>query len=179
MVTQNIPIAGSYSIPSTDHGRGTVNITTTEEGTGGAIFHLLSEKKAFLIGTDPNEANGGQIVAQQGAPFSTSSLQGTFAFSMRGFNLSAMLEVGKLGSMVLDGSGSLSGSQAVNVVGFLGPNVLLTGTYSVDANGRGQAMISDATLEEHYALYAVDSSHVYLMNTDSGAALFGSMVAQI
>jgi hypothetical protein len=96
MVTQSVPIAGTYSIPATDMGRGTVNITTADEGTGGAIIYLVSEMKAFMISTDSGEANGGQMVAHEGTPCSTSSLQGTFLHSLRGFNINAMVEVGKL-----------------------------------------------------------------------------------
>ena len=168
MPSQNQPFTGTYSIPATDHGRGTLDL--------GGIFYVVSEKKVFSIGTD--KATAGQMVAQEGAPFSTSSLQGTFLFSLRGFNVNAMVEVGKLGSLTLNGNGSLSGSMAVNFGGFLNPNVPLTGTYSVGTNGRGQVTTSDGTFEEHYTIYVVDSSHVYLLYTDPDAALFGSMEAQ-
>ena len=176
--SQNVAFTGSYSIPATDMGRGTVSLITPD-GTEGAIFYLISEKKAFLLGTSTSGSTAGQIVAQQGAPFSTSSLQGTFVHSIRGINVNFMMEVGKLGSLSLDGDGSLSGSQAVNMGGILSPFVGgLTGTYSVEANGRGQATISDGTFEEHYTVYVVDSSHAYLLYTDPDAALFGSLEAK-
>ncbi|HUZ46929.1 MAG TPA: hypothetical protein VMW54_09850 [Terriglobia bacterium] len=174
-VTRNSPFTGTYSIPVTDHGRGTVTITTSEGPSGGAIFYLVSKKKAFMVGTETSSPDGGQIVAQQGAPFSTGSLQGAFVHTLRGFSYG--LEVGLLGSLNLDGSGTLSGSQAVNVAGILASNVALTGTYSVGANGRGEATITGGA-ESSYALYVVDSSHALLLETDPDATTFGSLVSQ-
>jgi len=174
-VTQGTLFTGTYSIPATDMGRGTVTIVTPD-GTGGGIFYLVSEKKAFLLGTETSEPTAGLIVAQEGAPFSTSSLQGTFIYSLRGFSF--MLEAGIVGSLWPDGSGTLSARENVNIGGMLfGP--ALAGTYSVGENGRGEVTMNDGVNEFLYTLYVVDSSHAFLVETDTtGRVLFGNIVKQ-
>jgi len=168
LASQNQSFAGTYSVPPSDHGRGTSDL--------GAIFYIVSEKKALMISTD--SAKAGQIVAQQGVPFSTNSLQGTFAFSMRGFDALGG-EIGVLGSASVDGSGNYASSEAVNHAGILTANETLTGTYSVSQNGRGQLVITVDGNQFLHTLYVVDSSHAFVMEMDtSGTALFGSMEAQ-
>lgn len=173
--SQNVAFTGSYSIPATDKGRGTMSLVTPD-GTEGAIFYLVSEKKAFLLGTSTNSPVAGQMVAQEGAPFSTSSLQGTFIYSLRGYSF--MLEAGIVGSLWPDGNGALTARENVNVGGMLsGPG--LTGTYSVGENGRGEVTMNDGVNEFLYTLYVVDSSHAFLVETDTtGRVLFGNIVKQ-
>ncbi len=175
--SKNVAFTGSYSIPATNKGRGTMSFVTPN-GTEGAIFYLVSEKKAFLLGTSTDSPVAGQMLAQEGVPFSTSSLQGTYVFSMRGFDATGG-EIGVLGSASVDGSGNYTGSEAVNHAGTLTPNETSSGTYSVGENGRGQLTMTVGGMVFTYPIYVVDSSLAFVVETDSsGAVLFGSLVRQ-
>lgn len=172
-VNQAVSFTGAYSIPATDQGRGTASLTTSN-GTVNFIFYVVSDKKAFVVSADTSSVEGGQLLAQE--PFSNSSFQGNFAFSLRGFD--TLGEVDVVGGFGADGSGSLKGTEDVNDAGTLSSKVLLTGTYSVGQDGRGQVTVTAGGIVSAYDIYVADSANAFLIGTDSSQAVFGSTAKQ-
>lgn len=172
-VSQDVSFTGAYSIPATDLSRGTASFTTSA-GTLNFVFYVVSDKKAFIVSTDTSSVLGGKLVAQE--PYSDGALQGSFAFSWRG--LDTLGEVGVVGDMVADGSGSLSGSEAINDAGTLSTNIFVTGTYAAGQSGRGQVTVTAGGIVSAFNIYVADSSNAFLIGTDSSQAVFGTTARQ-
>ena len=60
-----------------------------------------------------------------------------------------------------------------------GDNLLSASTYSVDTNGRGTFQLTDASGTYNYALYVVDASKSYFIETDADPATAVLGVAEL
>jgi len=78
------------------------------------------------------------------AGFSNSSLKGTYVFSASGFNSSSNYNYAVVGVFIADGAGNISSGtrDTVNDNGGQSLSEPITGTYSVNQDGRGQAVLN-------------------------------------
>jgi hypothetical protein len=80
------------------------------------------------------------------------------------------------GQLFLNGQGALAGAVDVNAAGVLSTDVPVSGTYTMNATGRGTATITSAAGTWTMTLYVKDAGTIYLMGTSSPSS--GSLVRQ-
>jgi hypothetical protein len=150
---------GTYSISS--NGRGTM---TAEN----LVFYLVSPQKGFVIDLTSTVGRAGVFEAQQGAPFTTASLAGSFGVQVNGlatggerFNLQ--------GRFAAHSAGNLSGAQDMNQAGILTEGESFEGVpYSVDADGRGAITDLNANIPSA-VFYVVSPSRYFILGSDVAA----------
>lgn len=155
-------------------GRGTASITTTT-GTLNFAFYVVDATHIKMVETDALPALSGEAFRQTGAT-SNASINGPFAFTVAGNDLAAgPFAAG--GVFTSNGAGGISsGTLDFNDAGAPTQNAPITGTYSLDASGRGTATISGiVTLD--FVLYPTTNG-VQMLNVDSGLQVSGTAFAQ-
>ena len=173
-VSPNVSFTGTVSAISAS-GRGTVRFTTT----GGNIdlaFYMVSPNEAFVVETDTVNVSIGKFRAQQGGTFSNSSVSGSYGLNLFTGNTSANL----IGQVSADGAGGLSGTEDINLFSSQSSGVALTSgsTYSVSSNGRGTAVVNNASGTLHYSFYLVSPSRAFVVGADSSNVGIGNLEKQ-
>jgi hypothetical protein len=99
------------------------------------------------------------------AGFSDASLTGTYVFSVSGFNSNRSFSYASIGVFAADGAGNItSGTRdTVNDTGGQTLSEPITGTYSVNQDGRGQAVLNGSSGQVIYR---------FVMQSPSSARLF-------
>jgi hypothetical protein len=158
--SQSLPVSGAYDIAA--NGRG--GLTMAAGGTNHAAFYLLSSNTACTVGVDSWGPGVSRIVPQAGGkPFSAASLNGRYAFALRGTLSSEGTDI--TGQILLNGLGALAGAVDVNASGVLSENVPVTGSYTMGSTGRGTATISSATSTWTVTMYLADPGAISLIGT--------------
>ena len=98
-VTTNLAASGTLSVPSTS-GRGTLTLTSTL-GTLTFAYYQVDGTRLKLVEIDGANALAGDLVMQPAGPFTNSSFQGRFAFTMAGSKGGAAFGMGGLFTMNL------------------------------------------------------------------------------
>jgi hypothetical protein len=119
-----------------------------------------------VLYTDGDRVENG-VVERQVASFSPASLNGYFGFGVSGYDTVDYIDT--TGVLHLDGAGGLNVEQWRNFTGALS-HTSSSGTYSLQANGRGTAATTDGV---HLQFYVVSNSKLYLLQTDSGTTVSG------
>ena len=111
--------------------------------------------------------------------YSTSSLQGQFAFSISGKNASGAFV--RAGSFVADGAGNLnSGAEDVNSAsGATATPISFAGTYTVAADGRGTLKFSDGLTPASFNFVLVNGSQLQIIGFDSTGTATGQANAVV
>jgi hypothetical protein len=169
-VVVNAPVTGTYTITA---GRGTATITGA--GTIHFVFYP-SSGGLQLLGTDATNVSTGTAFQQSGAPFSTSSIAGTYGLNYSGTNSAG--EVDAIAQFNATGTGSLSGALDLNNAGVVAGNLALTGTYSTAANGRGTGTLNSAAGPVNIIFYMASSSRVVFIEADSFQVSSGIFLKQ-
>jgi hypothetical protein len=125
------------------------------------ILYLVSNAKAFVVGTDAS-ANSGLLEAQSGSPFTNASLKGNY---LGGTIPWPDLQVVSL--VAADGAGNAQITSDSSGSTGLQSNVKLTGTYSVDTNGRA-VFTGDSTSR---IFYVVSPTKTVLLSGEAGGYL--------
>lgn len=110
--------------------------------------------------------------------YSTSSLQGQFAFSLSGSNTSGHFF--RAGSFTADSSGGLSSViEDVNPApGGAGNPIITTGAYTVGSDGRGQLSFNDGLTPAKFDFVLVNSGQLQIIGFDSSGTASGQANAQ-
>ncbi len=175
----NVPItAGTYQVAS--NGRVTASFTSSS-GTVNKVFWLVSPSQAFFVTasnpTDSSLVEDGTANLQQTTAFSTSSINGQFAFMMDGFNPAALVD--RVGTLQWDGAGNLKLNELVNDSGVTSTPGVLTGTYSVGTNGRVAGSITNLSVNPNdLVFYMISNTDGYVLQDDSGTELIGRISQQ-
>ncbi len=173
------PVTGTYNVAA--NGRGTANlIISSDEGvTVPLVFWLASAGSGVLLETDGTVLTGA-ILAQQGGPFTTSSMQGNFAFGMNGGFCEGCGEEGtwfdSVGQFAADGAGNLAGTEDYYLtgVGLAFPGVITDGSYSIAANGRGTGQLSSGSLGTlPLIFYLVNPAEAIMLSATPALPLVG------
>jgi hypothetical protein len=149
--------AATYTV---DAATGRTPITS---GTTKAILYLVSNANAFVLGTDAS-ASSGLLEGQLGAPFTNASLKGNY---LGGTIPWPDLHVVSL--VAADGAGNVQITSDSSGSNGLQPDQKLSGTYSVDAQGRAVFTVSgDATRR---IFYVVSPARTVLLSGEAGGYL--------
>ncbi|HEX5434959.1 MAG TPA: hypothetical protein VFY05_12035 [Candidatus Angelobacter sp.] len=179
IVTAQPISAGTLQVAST--GRGTASITTAA-GPLNFVFYVVDANHIKLVETDKLPALAGDAFRQTG-PISNASLTGPFAFTAggtdtaNGSSLGGAFATGAV--LTTDGAGTISsGSADINDAGSPTTNIAITGTYALDASGRGTATLSSTTAGSlNFVIYPTVNG-VQLLDVDSGRVVSGAAFAQ-
>jgi hypothetical protein len=169
------PITGG-SLQVTNNGRGTAAITTSS-GPLNFAFYVVDANHIKLIETDNLPAISGEAFRQNG-PISNASFTGPFAFTTAGADVAHGSSA--FGAVLTsDGAGNItSGSADFNNGGAVTTKIAVTGTYALDASGRGTATLTSASAGTfHFVIYPT-LNEVEMLNVDSGLAMTGAAFAQ-
>ena len=173
-----VPFIGSYTMSSA--GRAAVTFNPRTGVTMQEVFWMVSPTRAFFVINSATKVEDGTIDQQQTTAFSTSSLNGQFAFVMDGFDSASFVD--RVGTLQTDGRGNLSLNELLNR--FVPPNLgsittpgVLAGTYSVASNGRVSANIP--SLSSNLVFYMVSSSFGYTLQNDSATQISGNIALQV
>jgi hypothetical protein len=118
--------------------------------------------------------------------FSNADLNGQYAFLMQGTDSATFSTLGRVGSFTADGKGNImTGMEDVNSAGTGGvttPISPLTGTYSIQADGRGTISIFDTTTPPNqplvFSVTLLSPSQGYIVETDGIATASGTFDLQ-
>jgi hypothetical protein len=169
------PISGG-SIQVASNGRGTASITTAG-GTLNFAFYVVDANHIKLVETDSLPALAGDAFRQSGT-ISAASLNGPFAFTVAGNDV-AVGPFAAGGVFSSNGNGTItSGIEDLNDAGSVATNVAITGTYSINASGRGTANITTATLGTLTFAFYPTTNGVQLLETDTGLVVSGAAFPQ-
>jgi hypothetical protein len=170
-ISEALTFSGSYSATST--GRGTATLTSAN-GTSNYVIYLISPSTAYFLETDSTAVVTGIAEQQAAVTFSSSSLQGNFNFVLGDSILGG---TALSGQFVADGSGTLSGTEDEDTFGTLTSNAAITGTYSVENNGRGTSAINDtiggSNNTSNFHFYFVSGSQIRSVEVDPTIFMFG------
>jgi hypothetical protein len=159
-VTTN-SLSGSYQVQS--NGR----VGFTGLGSRLAAAYLISPNQGFIIGSD-TAVTYGLLEQQTGAPYSASSIQGSYALFAP--KEPATNAVNMIGQLAATGGGTISGT----LDEFIPPSMPLTdqalaGTYTVASDGSGTMTPNDIQgFPENLVLYVVSPGSVRMIPTDPG-----------
>jgi hypothetical protein len=110
--------------------------------------------------------------------YSTSSLQGQFAFSMQGRNASGPFF--RAGSFVADGAGHLNSvlEDINSASGATTAPISSTGAYTVSADGRGTLQFNDALTPASFHFVLVNGARLQIIGFDAAGTATGEADAQ-
>jgi len=170
--TSNISFsAGTYTV---DSGTGRVDVTLNASRSIHEVSYLVSSSRAFFLIDDSSKVEDGTLDLQPSSSFSNASLNGQFAFVMDGFDATTLKD--RIGTLQADGNSGLTLNEVVNAGGAISVPGPLSGTYSVSTNGRTTASISG--LSSNLILYLISSNDAYIVQSDSGTEISGTISKQ-
>jgi hypothetical protein len=163
----------TYSISGV---RGTLNLQTSDGSTTSfAIYPTVNGVQ--VIETDAGTVGTGSAFGQTG-PFTNGSISGAY-----GLNFTAVTgtQVDSTASLNADGAGTLKGIidiNELNTSGFPAPGSTLSGTYSLNSDGRGSFDLTSGLGTQTMAVYVVNSSRALFIEVDGGVVSVGSIEHQ-
>lgn len=172
-----LPVSGSYTVTADGRGSGTLTFTVNGSQVQFGLDFVLTSGSHGLITRFDNDGSGSGSIDLQSTSVAQSALQGSYAFGLYGVDGSSINALSTAGSFTLDANGKVtSGLEDLNDNGnSAGYQALpLQGTVQVGSPGPAQ-LTTDAgafgTL--HFDVWAIDSTHLKLIETDAAAFLEG------
>jgi hypothetical protein len=128
------------------------------------------------VAQDSPNSTASLIVTISG--YSTSSLQGQFAFSLTGTNAAGRFV--RAGSFVADGAGNLNSvlEDANGAAGATSAPISATGTYTVRADGRGTMQLDDGLTPASFDFVLVNGTQLRIIGFDGSGTATGRANAQ-
>ena len=162
-----LAITGSLNTPSSS-GRGTGSITDAS-GTVTFIYYIVSSSTLRFLVSESNAIGMGSAEAQSG-PFSTSSLNGSYAFGSRADDSTSGINAqNTVGVFTAGGNGTIStGTLDAVRDGISYTQVGLSGSYTVSSNGRVAVTVSPSGLGAiEQVFWMVSPSRAFLLTDDT------------
>ena len=161
----------TYSIQA--NGRGTM---TLYAGGGVNILstYMVAPNQLLYICLSPNySVSTGQLLPQASGTYDQSLIRGSWAVNLRETYYYWPGKADVTAQIASDGAGNLTGTADVNAViedgpdRSLVPDSAITGIYTMDANGRGEATLNFNSISTEYAIYAASGRALYIVPIDS------------
>lgn len=173
--TANQPFSGSISIGS--GARGSASFTDST-GTRSYSFYIVSPGQLQFIETDTQGTLSGTAFQQQSVTAATTFL-GTYVFYVSGN--SGATPYGAAGGFSTNTTtaGNINaGTDDINQGGNVVSNATLTGSFTIDASGRGTVTLNGPTASSNYVYYFISPSSAFVLSTDSGINASGLLYLQ-
>ncbi|MGH8321140.1 MAG: hypothetical protein ACRESX_07510 [Gammaproteobacteria bacterium] len=169
---------GSYTFDGNAHG--TLSIKDTN-GTHNYSYYTVSASNFALLSTDPTVTASGNFTSQTAMTYSSTSLNGPYAFLMNGN--SATQGYAQAGQFNPNGMGSLGTvTEDINTLGNLQTDLITAGTYAFDpsVNGRGTLTINNqgTGAPTSYVFYMLSPQLAEFITTNSNFVAGGYIVMQ-
>jgi hypothetical protein len=186
-VQQQVAVSGHYVLYPDGRGNLVFNANACHPAGITLRFALnTGATSGSLIEFDGLATTKGMLTQQNAAAFNAAAINGIYAFRAAGLDTRGNPANGPeglalVGMFAADGAGNISGGvDDVNDYGTVnGENALSASTYSVDSNGRGGLQLTDASGTYNYAMYVVDATKSYFIETDSAPATAVLGVAEL
>jgi hypothetical protein len=179
--TPGVPISvtgGTYQIGS--DGRGTAVIQTAT-GSFNLQLAVSSHEKAFIVRTDANANQGAGTFELQKSISGASALNGPYVLSASGFSTgTSAVRVTEAGSILTLSTGAISGGFIDVDNNFTAQaNPISSGSFTQPtSDGRGTVTFSTTTSTQHFAYYAIDSTHAKVIAIDGTSSACGELFSQ-
>ncbi|HEY6305286.1 MAG TPA: hypothetical protein VI488_02360 [Candidatus Angelobacter sp.] len=171
---QAVATTGTYSVSG---GRGTATLNGGFGSVNLAFYPSTGGLQTLEIDT-PIVASG-TALQQSGAPFSNSSINGSFGLNLTGVDIVNSVEVDGIAQFNTTGTGTLSGAFDFNDGGALSNSLALNGTYTVSSNGRAVATLNPSSLGTFNVIfYMASGSRVLFMEPDVNQVSVGVFASQ-
>jgi hypothetical protein len=167
---------GGGSLQVSGNGRGTA-LLNTAAGPLNFAFYVVDANHIKLLETDSLPALAGDAFRQSGT-ISNASLSGPFAFTVAGNDVTAgPFAAGAVFNA--DGAGNItSGTEDLNDAGSATPNAPISGTYALDASGRGTLSLSNPVVGTLiFAIYPTTNG-VQMLDTKGSLVVTGAAFPQ-
>jgi hypothetical protein len=163
-----VPLGGSYSLAA-DH-TGTLVLGLPYGTNDWKVAVAADGDRAFIQAYfSPEVLSSTVLLRTDPARFSNAGIDGSYVFLLEGADV-AGTRVVDIGRFNADGAGNIvSGALETNAGGALS-STLLTGSYSVAANGRAAATLTIAGRSFSFALYVIDAERLVMVSNDDLAA---------
>lgn len=172
-ITTNVAASGTLSVPSTS-GRGTLTLTSTL-GTQTFAYYQVDDTRLKLVEIDGANALAGDLVMQPAGPFTNSSFQGRFAFTMAGSKGGAAFGMGGLFTMNL-------GTITNRLLDGVNQTVFDTqGSYVVTDPASGRTTVTwtvNNGATSQFVLYPRNDGGFVILEIDASAAAEGIVLPQ-
>jgi hypothetical protein len=174
----------TYMISSDGRGKATLQVTNTAASLNTPVdvdFVLTSSTHGLIMFSNGGSASG-TIDLQPAAVTQTSLGSTAFAFNLAGTDVNGN-PIASVGAFTLDGNGNIVSSPA-GVVDFnydTAPStgLVLTGGVGVGSGtGPGVATLSSSFGVLNFDVYAIDSTHLKLIENDAQAMVVGDVYTQ-
>ncbi len=156
---------------------GSVTFTNSDRSTEHDKFVLDNANQgAYLIQTDNNFTQSSIAVAQGTATCTDLGVKHTYAFEATGTVVGSG-QAAYVGQLVLNGAGKLTGTANISQDGSIASGVALTGTYQINSNCTGSAVVTPKGLPAMKANLVVVNGGKELMviETDATTVITGSL----
>jgi hypothetical protein len=170
----NVAFSSGSFYKVTSNGRGIAMFTAGSRNYS-LVFYLGATGNAVLQEIDSSITSDGSFARQQGAPFSTTSIQGSYAMQATGLSAGAVQTL--QGQLNADGSGKVpSGTVDVSKAGTPPTSDAVSGTYSApSSNGRSALSLNPTADIGNFAAYVVNPTQVFVVGIDTGHVAAGAM----
>ncbi len=172
-------LVGTYSVQS--NCTGSMTVRANSQLTNALTFQVINNAQAMIVAI----SNAGEVVtgrayrstAGSGSPqCSNGSLSGTYGYVLTGNAAQSGLSYvySESGQVAANGSGSLTTTSVTNFGGTFS-NVAGTGTYSLNNQCYGTAIVTTPTSTSNYEIaIAEDGQVVLFLETDTGRTVGGT-----
>jgi hypothetical protein len=176
-----IPFTANYGVFDGPRGR----FQTAETLQGGAIdnlvFYMIDPDRALFLDSNSSQGAQGEFRKSTGAPYTSSSLSGTYSFYLQGCPLSGTNCNGlytQTGVFTADGNGNVTISFDTNSAGNKTTQTVVSGSYVVGDSGSSGGLIT--TAPEKIRFYFADGTHLFLEDGDAAPSrrVIGEAVKQ-
>lgn len=166
-----LAVTGTYITAPNGRGTATIQAGSLTNHVG---FYLSAANSAISVGLDTWGTGLSDFSPRGDGPFGVASLDGHYAFALRGTLASPGNDIS--GQVLFNGLGALAGVIDINAAGVIQPDVPVTGSYTMSASGRGTATITTGSATWTMTIYIKDAAKALLLGTSFPGN--GSLVRQ-
>jgi hypothetical protein len=168
----DVPVTGSYNVAS--NGRATITLNPQGMNPISLTAWMVSPSYGFFLVNAADLAQDGRLDQQEGAPFSTASLNGRSAFYMFGSESPTSPWIVRVGVVTFDGNNGVNFTNYyANHSGSTAQHGSMSGNYVVGAGGRVDAFSVGSTTSQ--VIYLTSDGSGSLMLDASGSEMAGSI----
>jgi hypothetical protein len=174
-----LTLTGTFSSPGSI-GRGVGSINDSSGVTNNFIYYIVDASHIFLMESDSGIIGIGAATGQAGAPFSSASLNGSYAFGSRADDTSGLNAVRTIGVFTAGGNGSISTGSLDSVVdgtSYVAAGV--SGSYTIAGNGRAAVTLTVQNIGVvEQIFYLVSTSQAYFLTNNTSKVEDGTASQQ-
>jgi hypothetical protein len=160
---QNLTFTGTYLVGSDN--RGTMTLTTTL-GTSTYGFAIGANGETIFVEFDNTGTRGAGVIDKAKTPFSAAQVSGPYVINLFGSDLAGK-RLGLAGLFQANANILSGGAADLNDNGTASSSSAVSGSYTVNANGRGtMQFVAPGVGTFNFAFYIVDKTEIFFVSTD-------------